>query len=600
MDPDYIIAAYKCDDWNEVVETDEFEEKRKNLRSIGDHDNRVGGYCNFYTSDVRFSIRENGQQVYIGAHKAILASDSSVFERKFFINRPPSSGDGEKVEVANTSVEIFDLFLQSFYNNRMTIRMNHIAKLVQLAEKFEARKCKQVCIDFLLHIVNSNTVFILEALGLAIKYKLEQVSELCAIKITQFGYHLIGTERFLDCKLETVVYIIKTQYVGRDELHLMEHIVRWLAAEHKRTSQQPFTPKAVQSMMKVLFRYVRVDLLPSAQIYRIFEIYGGFFTKSTIKAMEDMCKLKNAMKSTETVSTAPVVTPPSLIVVDEEPCDVIQIPDPMETFRSMLNNELTSDLHLRFNNENKVLPLHRCVVGPTSLKMAEDLYENGFCGFLNADEYDFKYEDALEFRKPFYGHPIEITFDNYFAARQFTKMFSIMDEMYKFSLKSLARKSFTDDNVFHIYDVCEQHMIEDGTESIETDCIKYVQRPGFDFVRASQSTSFLKCRSRTVKFALRRSVSNGSQKMIFDNLIKWSQYQFNQCVVEATPKNLRKAMNEFFGFINFNRMNHNELSECLNAYGDIFTAEDKERLDAMILRKKDEKLFDGANGSKLG
>lgn len=565
-----IINSYQSHNFEDLENNEEFEEKRKNCRSVGGELNRVDRYYDIFTTDVRFLVRENGEDVYVGAHKAILASDSSVFREMFFVDKETI---GNMVEMKNESLDIVDLFLQSFYNTVLVIKMKQIARLVHIADKFKAKKCQQVCESFLLDAISMDNKFILAALELSIRYNIYYVRSVCAAKIEEFGYALVETEEFTNSCSTTIELFLKTQYVGRDEFHLLKNVVEWAIKEYIRSTQQPCTPQSIKPMITHFMRFIRVDLLSPEQIRYMFKLYQDLFSSSVIKEVK---RIYNAKCVGEMISSV-YVKPPELLT-DHIVLKAMKIPNPSKSFQNMLNEPLTVDLTLVFGKENMKLSLHRCILATKSVELANKLYHKDFRGVLNVDEYPLNYNEALEFCKPFYGRPTKITIDNYSSAVRFCKMFLIEDEIENFQFELLAKMNLSVDNVFHIYDLGEDQFIN----TVFFDCMILIVQPDFDFVRATQSDSFLKCQGRAMKFALEHSVINGNQMVIFENLINWAQNQYNQHGIPATQLDIRAAMQDFFELIRFDRMNQMELTRCLSEYKDLFTPDEEIRLREMV------------------
>lgn len=183
----------------------------------------IGGIYNVQTSDFAFIFNENGHKQAIPAHKCILASDSSVFYQLFFDT--PQSLD--HLSISGASIDKFSIFLSSFYGTSMKLKRHDVADIMRLAYKYDAIKCKEVCRHFLLKTIETGVDDILWALQLANIFGCDEVQEICIGKVRNFGAYLIETGDFRDCNRNTLKMILNIDFVGRDEIKVLEACIDW-------------------------------------------------------------------------------------------------------------------------------------------------------------------------------------------------------------------------------------------------------------------------------------------------------------------------------------------------------------------------------------
>lgn len=143
--------------------------------------------------DIFFVINQRNRRVRFGAHKAILASKSEVFESMF-------SGGLELVNddiiITDATAENFYTFLRTFYHKDI-IRMKDIAEMLRLADKFDAKECMSTCQQTLQRKLRNsrNAPFVM---NLALRYDFKQLSEMCLQIFKIDSYAILRQDEFLN------------------------------------------------------------------------------------------------------------------------------------------------------------------------------------------------------------------------------------------------------------------------------------------------------------------------------------------------------------------------------------------------------------------
>lgn len=99
-------------------------------------------YFDVDLTDVIFEFKTNEE---VAEHKPISAAASPVFYRMFF----GLKNTGRYIPISNATASGFKAFLQFFYNDKVTITMEHIEEILNFARKYVMHDCINNCISFI-------------------------------------------------------------------------------------------------------------------------------------------------------------------------------------------------------------------------------------------------------------------------------------------------------------------------------------------------------------------------------------------------------------------------------------------------------------------
>lgn len=527
-------------------------EKNKNLRPVGQTFNSIGGYYHICTADVYFLFNdENGENVQIAAHKCILASDSTKFRQMFYF----ADKKYERYSMGSISVATFDLFLQTFYNEKVFIEASDIELLTRLAYEFDATKCKQVCIDFMMDALCYDNIFILTILDVAIRHNIEVLRMQCMEKVKRFGYHFIDSKKLLQGRLDTVKAVLSVDFDGRDEINIFGFCVDYTMMHSKDNEM-------MKKRLRTFFNYIRFESLTPLQIGQIHVKYPRYIDIADMMKMVSKCTTANA-------ATEPVQ--PTELSNSRITMKVIDIKDPFESFRRMAGDAITADMLFRFKDVE--VPVHRCILAAKCQRLAKYFYVDGVKGIKTLKE--MKY--ASVFFEPFYGISIEINIENIMPAIVFGTTFRIPEYLFT-DFEQIFIDNLCDDTVFQIYETVEPYA---SAGRIFIECMNHIRNDDFDFYRATHTESFYKCDLQTVKFAIKYSHINIDATMVLDMLINWAKERCKRENIDSMDSiKLREMLGDAISLIEFGEMSQQQCIECVTKYISIFNSNDLKMIAA--------------------
>lgn len=509
--------------------------------------NSIGGYYSDRTADVFFEFIEDCRKMYLAAHRCILASDSEKFRQIFY----ETTSAGPIVKVSDTSLEIFDLLLQSFYNRSVTLRIHQIDELIRLAFYYNANKCKQICIEYMKLLIEDNNIMIVHCLELATRNKCENIQMLCLSKVREYGYGLVNSPEFFAFSWQTIETVFTIDFYGRDEFELFKLFLNQSAYECNRDYFDASNVNDVKKYLKKYLCIIRWGNLTDDNIAEIIKLncvdYDDMKQYLNGDIQANRCDSKRLPKKLSTASTI---------------ISTIKIKDPMRSFHRMYGDEQTADLKLTF--QNCTVSLHCCIIAAKGLSLAKAIYNGNMNGHWTIEHI----KTVADFFKPFYDLSIVIDIDTVLAALEFGKFFGI-DEYENMDIKPMLCDALSVDTVFQIHELATTF---DYYEIIEK-CYTLFKSSTFVWSEVLKKDSFYRCNPKTILFAFRCGKIKAS--MLLETVIEWAKYQCKeQNLNPITPETIRAMIGDINRWIPAEQMDGEHILCALSKFSDIFSDDD--------------------------
>lgn len=515
--------------------------------------NSIGGYYSDRTADVFFKFVEGGQIIYLAGHRCILASDSEKFRQIFY-----ETAVGSIVKICDTSLELFDLLLQSFYNRSVLLRIHQIDELTRLAFYYNANKCKQICIDYMKTLIEDDNLMILHCLELALRHDCVNIQTLCLAKIQKYGHGLVHSPEFFAFSWQVIKTVLTVNFYGRDEFELFIMCLNQATFECKRDH---LDANDVMNVKKYLKKYLTIIRLRDLTFENISEI----IKTNTV----DYDDIKPYLDDDSQAKNANSKRPPEKLSTGSTIISAIKIKDPMMSFRRIHGDEQTADLKLTF--QNCTVSLHCCILAAKGLSLAKAIYNGNLKGHWTIGHMKI----VADFFKPFYGVSIAINIDTVLAATQFGKYFQI-DEYENMDFQPLLLDALTVGTAFQIYELATYF---DYYEIINKCCILF-KSSTFVWSEALNTESFYSCNPKTINFAFRYGKLNSS--VLFETVIEWAKYQCQQQKLNPiTPQTIRAMIGDVNRWI-LTEMDGEHVLNALNKYSDIFSDDDLQMISKTL------------------
>lgn len=228
-------------------------------------------WLNETTSDIHFvvdNIRNESQ--LLPAHKALLAVDSSVFYRRFFIDLEKESN----IEISDVSAEVFKVFLSSFYQQKITVCDSNVSDLIYLAKQFNARNCMTQCEQFLKDKLTPENICY--AFELATVCNDMEMYRSCLLVIEKNFSRVLTTNGFLCCSHNVLKHILMANVKNRDEFALFEACMHWAKTSLERNNVVQSKIMDWRTELGDCFDLIRFGAMTPLQFMKCETIYPVF------------------------------------------------------------------------------------------------------------------------------------------------------------------------------------------------------------------------------------------------------------------------------------------------------------------------------------
>lgn len=223
-------------------------------------------YRNEISSDVHFLLRsKNGGTIKIPAHKAILASRSSVFERMFWGNL----NEGPVVNITDVHADAFCEFLQFFYLSALDLTPENIAEVLKLVDKYDVSSCFSLCESFLERTVTIEMVYLYYELALSfnmspdVTTKFESI--ICKAPRKAFQAGPAGGSSQIVLR-----NILHSQKLKCDEIEIFDGALSW-AIVSLTNKGESITTENIKAEFGECLYLIRFPLMSVAQFISCFE-----------------------------------------------------------------------------------------------------------------------------------------------------------------------------------------------------------------------------------------------------------------------------------------------------------------------------------------
>lgn len=216
------------------------------------------------TADVVFTFKNNGSVERISAHKCLLAAGSVVFKRMFF----GELKEDKAVPIVDVSIEGFVAFLQYFYLDVVTYNANVIAEVMQLADKYDAQGCFELCTRYLTMTMSTQNIEpIVWCYELALLFDLAHLIGVCEEKICLETHKVLDSESFLSCSWSTLGRILLIEKLSCNEKYIFQACMNWAVEACKRAGIDENNAENLKLKLGKCFDSIRFPTMSAEDFY---------------------------------------------------------------------------------------------------------------------------------------------------------------------------------------------------------------------------------------------------------------------------------------------------------------------------------------------
>ena len=175
-------------------------------------------------------LKVNGRE--FPAHRCVLASCSSVFDRKFNVHKTMK----ESVEVENVkNYEVFHLVLTYMYTGKISLEKQTVADILDIAHLYSINKLKNYCSEFLERYLRLNNC--LKVSELSTRYHLVDLSKQTLSFILK-NFKQILQYNEVDKKSSLEEFLSYHQSFWLPAEIVLRLIMRWISQDQERREEQ--------------------------------------------------------------------------------------------------------------------------------------------------------------------------------------------------------------------------------------------------------------------------------------------------------------------------------------------------------------------------
>lgn len=169
------------------------------------------------TGDVTFIVDSE----CIRAHRCILAAVSPKYKAQFY-GANLQTGD---IIVADVSSSAFKEFLQFFYLEDVSLSVENIETVLNLAKQSLVDDYVNTCANFLMNILRLDNLC--WGYRLAILYDIKALQEFCEHRICMSGKKLFRSNDFKQCDREVLTQILRVSTPHCGDIDLLDACISW-------------------------------------------------------------------------------------------------------------------------------------------------------------------------------------------------------------------------------------------------------------------------------------------------------------------------------------------------------------------------------------
>lgn len=223
------------------------------------------------TGDVTFLV--DSQR--IRAHRLVLAAASPKFKAQFY----GFNVDAGDIEIPNVSAAAFDEFLQFFYKETITLTIENIEEVLNLAKQSLVDEFVTNCINFLIRIMTSKNICWIYLF--AIMYEIDLLRIECERQIKKNTKQIFQSEKFPWCNREVLLRILKNDSLNCTEIDVFNACIAWARANCKQKNSNDKIENLRAALGDAVYQ-IRFASMDGKEFAALQKSFDGFFTNDEI------------------------------------------------------------------------------------------------------------------------------------------------------------------------------------------------------------------------------------------------------------------------------------------------------------------------------
>lgn len=220
------------------------------------------------TGDIKFVIESEE----ISAHRNVLAAVSPKYKAQFY----GAMAEKDVVNVSDVSASAFGAFLRFCYAKDVTLTIDNIEDVLDLAKQSLVDELVGVCTQFLFDVAAVDKLIL--CYRLALRYEIDRLQEFCVKHIGMNVKDVFKTVEFLSCEREILSHILDFDSMNCDEVEVFEACISWARAKCKVDGLDVASTSNLRAAMGAALYKIRFCSMSIEQFARISKTHAGLLT----------------------------------------------------------------------------------------------------------------------------------------------------------------------------------------------------------------------------------------------------------------------------------------------------------------------------------
>ena len=220
------------------------------------------------TGDIKFIV--DSEEIY--AHRCVLAALSPRYEAQFY----GDLAEKDSIEVEEISSAAFKEFLQFFYTNEVTLTLENIEDVINLAKQSLVDELVIECINFLMTVIGIDKL--LWCHQLALGYELKSLEEFCVKHIGINIENIFQNTDFLSCERDVLCRVLNFNSLNCNETVVFDGCIAWAQAKCERDGIDATDTANLRAALGESLLKIRFCSMKAEEFAAINRKYSGLLT----------------------------------------------------------------------------------------------------------------------------------------------------------------------------------------------------------------------------------------------------------------------------------------------------------------------------------
>lgn len=208
----------------------------------------------------------------IAAHRCVLAALSPTFKDQFYGNVLGT------VNIRHVTPAAYREFLQFFYTEKVTLTIDNVEEVMNLASQKLVVDLVNKCAEFLLHAVGLDKLC--WCYQIAIAHKIPKLQYFCEEHISANIKEIFKTSDFLNCNCDMLCQIISLDSLNCKETEVFNACILWAQEQCKRRKNNFESLSNLREVLGNAFFKIRFSTMTHEEFAAIHKSYSELFTES--------------------------------------------------------------------------------------------------------------------------------------------------------------------------------------------------------------------------------------------------------------------------------------------------------------------------------